>query len=604
MFGMGYLKFFLLKRARVSYNSSNFLKSLRYSRVMFIFFNDRDSLDLLARSNLRLKKYQSAAKYYKKAEKYGYILMDHDLNKFVSELKSENFIGAYSSLKKLKNKREYDSKLRELIVGIKKLSDSEIVVTIQDLEKIHDIPEKLKNLLPWSSKEVDFDSNSSGSKFTPLSKDKMVSERYKREIVRLQHSGSYKVANFISKSIRKPFKAIILPMTLPFFILNIIRKKTGKLPNHIDSNYSLSESSNNRNSIIFFPTNGVGFGHFTRLLAIAKQIRKTDSEIEIVFFTTMPTLNILAAEGFPCYYVPGRYRYEDMDPSTWNSICEEMLNLVFTIHKPKAFIFDGAYPYRGMLNALQSYSNNILKVWIRRGSIKKKSSNIPIDSFTHFHAVIRPGDSMPANFDDEFDNAIPLIKTNPIILFDSIESGQSSLRERLGIPKLSIVCYLQLGAGKINDTTSELNITIEELIKHPHIYVVIGESLIGDQIKFSHPRVRNIREYPNSKYFNDIDFAIVAGGYNTYHELIEFNVPSICYPNFNTGRDDQLARTELAENNKSMIVIRNRNKINISIAISKIIDDSTRKDMKLKLKSLKRSNGAKDAAKWILDAIN
>ena len=137
-------------------------------------------------------------------------------------MKSENFIGAYSSLKKLKNKREYDSKLRELIVGIKKLSDSEIVVTIQDLEKIHDIPEKLKNLLPWSPKEVDFDSSSTGSKFTPLSKDKMVSERYKREIVRLQHSGSYKVANFISNSIRKPFKAIILPVTLPFFILNII----------------------------------------------------------------------------------------------------------------------------------------------------------------------------------------------------------------------------------------------------------------------------------------------------------------------------------------------------------------------------------------------
>ena len=110
----------------------------------------------------------------------------------------------------------------------------------------------------------------------------------------------------------------------------------------------------NRNSIVFFPTNGVGFGHFTRLLAVANKIKKTDPEIEIIFFTTMPTLHILADFEFPAYHVSGRYRYKDMDPNVWNSICEEMLNMIFSLHRPKAFVFDGSFPYRGMLNAIKA----------------------------------------------------------------------------------------------------------------------------------------------------------------------------------------------------------------------------------------------------------
>ena len=141
-----------------------------------------------------------------------------------------------------------------------------------------------------------------------------------------------------------------------------------------------------------------------------------------------------------------------MEPSTWNSICEEMLNLVFSLHRPRAFIFDGAYPYRGMLNAIQSYPDGMLKIWLRRGAIKKGSKGIPVDSIAHFHAVIRPGDSVKHDFDDETKHSVPIVKTNPILLYGESElEPRGTLRNKLGIPKQAILCYVQLGAGKIND---------------------------------------------------------------------------------------------------------------------------------------------------------
>ena len=87
----------------------------------------------------------------------------------------------------------------------------------------------------------------------------------------------------------------------------------------------------------------------------------------------MPTLHILADFEFPAYHVSGRYRYKDMDPNVWNSICEEMLNMIFLPSPAESICFRWFLPYRGMLNAIKSQEDSMLKVWLRRGSIRPGS---------------------------------------------------------------------------------------------------------------------------------------------------------------------------------------------------------------------------------------
>ena len=138
--------------------------------------------------------------------------------------------------------------------------------------------------------------------------------------------------------------------------------------------------------IVLFPTNGVGFGHFTRMYALARELRRTDPSLEIVFFTPMPTLHILYSEEFPTYHLAGKYKHANMTSSQWNGLVEDMLHMVFEMHRPSWFMFDGAYPYRGMLNAIASQPN-MEKWWMRRGSLKRKKS-IPVDSTSFFDGVI------------------------------------------------------------------------------------------------------------------------------------------------------------------------------------------------------------------------
>ena len=68
------------------------------------------------------------------------------------------------------------------------------------------------------------------------------------------------------------------------------------------------------------------------------------------------------------------------------------MGTVFALHRPRMFVFDGSFPYRGMLNALRT-PESMLKVWMRRGMFKSESKPIPAESINHFDAIIRPGDS-------------------------------------------------------------------------------------------------------------------------------------------------------------------------------------------------------------------
>lgn len=426
-------------------------------------------------------------------------------------------------------------------------------------------------------------------------------DKYRRELVRIRKSPSFRLGVHIIKAIEKPWRLILLPISIPHLILSIGLEKLGRKETPLFEQPDFSNNEN-RKSVIMFPTNGVGFGHFTRLLAVARRIKSLDSSTEVIFFTTMPTLHLLKREGFASYFVSGRKKFEDMPASVWNKIVEENLANIFAIHKPSMFIFDGAFPYRGMLNSIQG-RKDINKVWLRRGTFKKGATKIPVDSINHFDYLITPKDSIELELNDvEFESTV--VKCDPIIYLDEKElRPRSDLRDRLGIPDDALVCYLQLGAGQINDIESDIGVCLAELGKYENLYVVIGESMIGNRLPSIGGRVRILTEYPNSYDFKSFDFSIMAAGYNSYHEAIRFSLPTISIPNMKTGMDDQLARVEVAEEAGAMIVMREVNKEKMQAVIERIMDVEVRKKMALKSKKLHRPNGANQIAKWILDQI-
>ncbi len=398
-------------------------------------------------------------------------------------------------------------------------------------------------------------------------RQKMAFERSKREIRRIKSSVSFRIGVHLTTSIRKPWRLLILPFTFPLLIFRIGLERLGRVEHPV-----AGEEENviqPRNSVVLFPTNGVGFGHFTRLYSIAKRLRRDNPELEIIMFTTMPTLHLPYADGFITYHLAGRHKNSNMEANTWNTLVDEMLSLIIDVHKPKEFIFDGAYPYRGMLNSIAG-KKWLRKTWVRRGTFKK-GSRIPIDSIQHFDLIIHPEDVVKVS-EDEMKHDVEVLMVPPITLIDKEEMlMRTKVKRRFGIPLDSRIAYVQLGAGRINDIDSEINHVISALLEKENLYIVLGESMLGDRLDVDFERVIILRDYPNSIYLNAFDFSIQAGGYNSFHEMRKMAIPTLFLPNLNTGMDDQVKRCEMAVSEGWGLVNLNRSREGIKEDIDALL---------------------------------
>ena len=408
-----------------------------------------------------------------------------------------------------------------------------------------------------------------------MSLDESKLSRLEREVQRLRTSPSLRLGAHITNAIKKPWKAPFLIITLPIMMVIIGFELLGwkSQPNALISKFSEKQMLNPK-CVVMFPTNGVGFGHFTRMLAVAKRMKKLDPDLEIIFFTTMPTLHLLKPHGIPAHHIAGPKYFRDMNSEEWNTLLEEELIICLDTHRPNMFLFDGAFPYRGMLRAIQGRSK-MSKLWMRRGTFRKGSS-IPVDSVECFDTIIHPGDAV-ASEEQGVEHSVEVKHIPPIILVKEDEMlSKEEARSRLGVPQSAEVWYVQLGAGQINDIQSEIRLTIDALLKHSsELFIIIGESLLGKRTSFSNERVRILRDYPNAIYFNGFDYSIQAGGYNSFHEMRTSRIPTIFYPNMNTGMDDQLARCKVAEEEGWGIVVKKRDVKSISQAIREVVNIDT-----------------------------
>ena len=172
-----------------------------------------------------------------------------------------------------------------------------------------------------------------------------------------------------------------------------------------------------------------------------------------------------------------------------------------------------------------------------------------------------------------------MITCPPILILDEDEKlPRDEARRRLGIPIESTAVYVQLGAGEINDINSEIHLTISALTSNEGVHVILGESLIGSRISIDLENVHIIRDYPNAIYFNGFDATVQAGGYNSFHETRQSNLPALFYPNMNTGMDDQLARCNIAEEEGWGLVVEQRNQKSITEGVSQLLDKTRKQD--------------------------
>jgi hypothetical protein len=106
--------------------------------------------------------------------------------------------------------------------------------------------------------------------------------------------------------------------------------------------------------------------------------------------------------------------------------------------------------------------------------------------------------------------------------------------------------------------------------------------------------------YPMSRYLRAFDATVTAAGYNAYHELIRFGVPSLFVP-MRRQTDDQEARARFAEDAGVGLGVSGPGAPDLETKLDVLLDSASRQSMLGALEAKRPANGADPAAMWLAE---
>jgi UDP:flavonoid glycosyltransferase YjiC (YdhE family)/glycosyltransferase involved in cell wall biosynthesis len=341
-----------------------------------------------------------------------------------------------------------------------------------------------------------------------------------------------------------------------------------------------------RRSVLFFTANGVGMGHLTRMMAVARRLPET---VEPLFVTLSAGMKVVREAGYFCEYIPQHRGAE------WHGFLERRLVEIIRRFDPQGLVFDGTFPWRGLMWAREA--TGLPFVWARRAMWQPGSGSVNLANGRDFDFVVEPGEFAEAYDEGETTrHRDAVLRVRPILLLDDedlLERGEA--RAALGLSPDARAVLIQLGAGNTFDVRSPARVTAEQLLEIGGTEVVFAASPIAREQAELPPGVKRISTYPVSRFLRAFDFAVSAAGYNSFHELIGFGVPTIFVP-MDTQLDDQHGRARFAEDVGAGLDLAGFSEHGMARCLELIVDDEKRAEIAARCRELFPGNGARDFA--------
>ena len=349
-----------------------------------------------------------------------------------------------------------------------------------------------------------------------------------------------------------------------------------------------SSVSKHRDRVIFFAANGTGLGHLTRTMAIARRLPEA---IQPIFVTLSTGMKVVRDAGYLCEYVP------QGSGARWQRFLEERLVEIIGAYGPAALVFDSA-PFTGLTNA--KLATDLPFAWVRRAMWKPGSGESNLTREDHFDLVIEPGE-LAADYDRGATTAHrdTAVCVPPILLLDQadlLEPGEA--KESLGLKSSNRAVLVQLGPGSTDDRALLGRVVVERLLRIPNLDVVYADSPVSSERIDLGAEVKRINTFPINRYLNGFDFAVSAAGYNSFHELIGFGMPTIFVP-MERPLDDQRSRARYAEDVGAGLTLDPFSETRLDQCLELILTEDGRRAMTERCRELFVENGAANAAEAV-----
>jgi UDP:flavonoid glycosyltransferase YjiC (YdhE family) len=354
-----------------------------------------------------------------------------------------------------------------------------------------------------------------------------------------------------------------------------------------------------RHVVLFVSSNGAGMGHLTRLLAMA---RRASDDVQPVFLSLSQAVPVVGNDGFPYEYFPSRAG-SDMSTRDWNRLFAERFRMALRQHRPRAVVFDGTWPYQGIIDVRPEFPD-IAFVWSRRAMWRAGTAPEQLQKSQSFDLVIEPGEVAAEADTGPTTRVRDAVRVGPVTYIEPTEVlDREQAAQELGLdPALSTV-LVTLGAGNINDLASGLRTVIGFLSDCANIQIAVTHSMIATQQAGLDTHIHRVSVYPLSRYLRAFDFAVAAAGYNSYHELLAGAVPTMFVPNMETRTDDQLARARFAAGRGLGLYTQSLTTAAVNDCMRILLDRDERETMTRRCHELSPSNGAAEAMQAIERAI-
>jgi UDP-N-acetylglucosamine--N-acetylmuramyl-(pentapeptide) pyrophosphoryl-undecaprenol N-acetylglucosamine transferase len=355
--------------------------------------------------------------------------------------------------------------------------------------------------------------------------------------------------------------------------------------------------------ILFYAVNGLGLGHVTRLLAIARKLRDRAPAAEIIFFTSSEAEDVIFREGFAAFKVPSKTLRAEarIRSATYARMLQTMtLNLLASFH-PHVLVVD-TFPAGAIQELLPVLRWDSRKVFVYRVQ-RPEVAHSPLTQNTlqlYDLAVI------PHNEGEEevpLPDGLDRVWAGPILIRDRAEAkSREEARQVLGLPADGKIVYVTFGGGGDAEMDAALATTLNALNgrKDLHRAVAVAPLYRG--------RIAGLADstpvyyYPMAELMTAFDAAVSAAGYNTAMELLHNGVPTAFVP-FPRQVDDQEKRARWIEEAGAGVALCPLSAEVLNAALNRLLDPVEAGNMKHAAQRLIPDSGAERAAEAIASLL-
>jgi UDP:flavonoid glycosyltransferase YjiC (YdhE family) len=352
-----------------------------------------------------------------------------------------------------------------------------------------------------------------------------------------------------------------------------------------------------RARIMFVSSNGTGLGHLTRSMAIA---RRLDREIEPLFVTLSRAASVVRDVGFPVEYMASHGSPGAGSDWRWSRRTAARLSTAIAEAEPRLLVFDGILPYDPLLAAMKRVPAT---VWCRRGLWQPGASTAPLTRSDLFDAILEPGDfAAAADAGPTSARRGEVHEVPPIVFLDDQELlPRADAAGELGLEPGKPTILVQLGQGA--EVAAATARCLRALAGSEDVQVAAASSTIAGLLDVPEGIVHLRSTYPMSRYYAAFDAAVSAAGYNVFHELVRFGVPTLFVP-MRRETDDQAARAHHADDAGVGLAVEGPSDPRIEERLGGLLDADRREAMRKRLQELRPENGAAEAARWLEGLIS